>query len=48
MVCTLTELIGLAAAAFPQQWIGIFSQDPSVLQVGAEYLHRFGPFFASS
>jgi Na+-driven multidrug efflux pump len=45
MGCVLTELIGLAAAAFPQQWIGIFSQDPSVLQVGAEYLHRVGPFF---
>ena len=45
MACTLTELIGLAAAAFPQQWIGIFSQDPSVLRLGAEYLHRVGPFF---
>jgi Na+-driven multidrug efflux pump len=43
MACTLTELIGLAAATFPQQWIGIFSQE--VLQVGAEYLHRVGPFF---
>jgi Na+-driven multidrug efflux pump len=45
MASTLTELIGLAAAMFPQQWIGIFSQDPVVLQVGAEYLHRVGPFF---
>src|SRR6266481_5087737 len=45
MACTLTESIGLAAAAFPQQWIGIFSQDPSVLRLGAEYLHRVGPFF---
>src|SRR5712664_2913427 len=45
MAFALTELIGLAAAAFPQQWIGLFSQDPSVLQVGAEYLHRVGPFF---
>jgi Na+-driven multidrug efflux pump len=45
MACTLTESIGLAAAAFPQQWIGIFSQDPSVLEFGAEYLHRVGPFF---
>jgi MATE family, multidrug efflux pump len=45
MACTLTELVGLAAAASPRQWIGIFSQDPSVLQVGAEYLHRVGPFF---
>jgi len=45
MACTLTESIGLAAAALPQQWIGIFSQDPSVLRLGAEYLHRVGPFF---
>jgi putative MATE family efflux protein len=45
MVCAVTELIGLAAAAFPQQWIGMFSDDPSVLRVGAEYLHRVGPFF---
>ena len=45
MALALTELIGLAAAAFPQQWIGLFSEDPSVLQVGAEYLHRVGPFF---
>jgi len=45
MACSLTELIGLAAAAFPKLWIGIFSQNPTVLQVGAEYLHRVGPFF---
>ena len=45
IACTLTELIGLAAAAFPEQWIGMFSNDPSVLRVGAEYLHRVGPFF---
>jgi MATE family, multidrug efflux pump len=45
MAGSLTELIGLVAAAFPQAWIGIFSHDPSVLQVGAEYLHRVGPFF---
>jgi Na+-driven multidrug efflux pump len=45
MAGSLTELIGLVAAAFPQAWIGMFSHDPSVLQVGAEYLHRVGPFF---
>jgi Na+-driven multidrug efflux pump len=45
MAGATTELIGLTAAAFPQAWIGIFSQDPSVLQVGAEYLQRVGPFF---
>jgi len=38
-------VLGLAAAAFPERWIGLFSQDPAVLQVGAEYLHRVGPFF---
>ena len=41
----LTESIGLTAAAFPKAWIGLFSQDPAALQVGAEYLHRVGPFF---
>jgi Na+-driven multidrug efflux pump len=45
MAGALTELIGLAAAVFPQAWIGIFSHDPAVLQIGAEYLHRVGPFF---
>jgi len=45
MACTLTELIGLAAATFPQGWIGLFSQVPAVMQVGAEYLHRVGPLF---
>jgi putative MATE family efflux protein len=45
MACALTELIGLVAAAFPQQWIGMFSDDPAVLRTGAEYLHRVGPFF---
>ena len=45
MAGALTELIGLAAAVFPEAWIGIFSHDPSVLQIGAEYLHRVGPFF---
>ena len=45
MAGALTKLIGLTAAAFPQAWIGIFSQDLCVLQVGAEYLHRVGPFF---
>jgi putative MATE family efflux protein len=45
MAGAVTEVIGLAAAVFPEAWIGIFSHDPSVLQIGAEYLHRVGPFF---
>jgi len=43
--CALTELVGLFAAAFPHLWIGMFSQDADVLRVGADYLHRVGPFF---
>jgi Na+-driven multidrug efflux pump len=45
MACAVTESVGLAAAAFPKAWIALFSQDPAVLQIGAEYLHRVGPFF---
>jgi putative MATE family efflux protein len=45
MACVLTELVGLTAAAFPHLWIGMFSQDPDVLRVGADYLRRVGPFF---
>jgi Na+-driven multidrug efflux pump len=45
MACTLTKLIGLAAAGCPRLGIGLFSQDPYVLQVGANYLHSVGPFF---
>jgi len=37
------DLVGRAWRPFPQQWIGIFSQDPLVLQVGAEYLHTSRP-----
>lgn len=45
MACALTEMIGLAAAAFPELWIEMFSQDPTVLRIGTEYLQRVGPFF---
>ena len=45
MACAITEAVGLAAAIFPEAWVGLFSQDPAVLKVCAEYLHRVGPFF---
>jgi MATE family, multidrug efflux pump len=41
----VTEMIGLAAALFPERWIGLFSQDPWVMAAGVDYLHRVGPFF---
>lgn len=40
MGCVLTELVGLAAASFPHVWIGMFSQDPDVLRVGADFRLR--------
>ena len=41
-----TGAIGLAAAAFPEAWMHLFSRDPGVVAAGAAYLARVGPFFA--
>lgn len=40
-----TEFIGLAAAFFPHVWLGIFSSDPKVLALGADYLRIVAPFY---
>jgi Na+-driven multidrug efflux pump len=46
VIAVLTaEAIGLAAAAFPLAWLGLFSADPTVLATGSEYLRTTGPFF---
>jgi putative MATE family efflux protein len=39
------ECIGIAAALFPQAWIGLFSREPEVLRVGVAYLMRVAPFY---
>jgi putative MATE family efflux protein len=39
------ETIGLVAAVFPQAWIGLFSREPDVVRVGADYLMRVGPLY---
>jgi putative MATE family efflux protein len=41
----LTEAIGLAAANFPNAWLSLFSDDPTMNAVGAHYLHVVGPFY---
>ena len=41
----VTEVIGLVAAVFPANWIGIFSTDPTVLEIGTHYLHVVAPFY---
>lgn len=41
----LTEVIGLAAAAFPHAWLSLFDTDPAMLDAGTRYLHAVGPFY---
>ncbi len=41
----LTELIGLAAAAFPSAWLGLFGNDPEMIHFGSSYLQIVGPFY---
>lgn len=45
LVFTLTEAIGLAAAAFPAAWVGLFSTEPAVVAAGSLYLRAVGPFY---
>jgi len=42
----LTGTIGFVAALFPEAWIHVFSREPDVVRVGADYLVRVGPFYA--
>ena len=41
----VTEVIGLAAAFFPNAWLGLFSDEPAVLAAGAAYLRVVGPAY---
>jgi putative MATE family efflux protein len=41
----LTEVIGLAAAAFPHAWLSLFDTDPAMLDAGTRYLRVVGPFY---
>ncbi|HWB48044.1 MAG TPA: MATE family efflux transporter [Stellaceae bacterium] len=41
----LTEMIGLAAAARPLAWLGLFDSDPAMLAAGSAYLHIVGPCY---
>ena len=41
----LTEAIGLAAAIWPRQWLGLFGSDPAMLEAGAQYLRVVGPTY---
>ncbi|MBV8650515.1 MAG: MATE family efflux transporter [Alphaproteobacteria bacterium] len=41
----ITELIGLAAALWPEAWLGLFGTDPAMLATGSAYLHGVGPAY---
>ncbi|WP_248307399.1 MATE family efflux transporter [Bosea sp. FBZP-16] len=41
----LTEAIGLAAAAWPAAWIGLFTTDPAAIATGSLYLRIVGPAY---
>ncbi|WP_042703836.1 MATE family efflux transporter, partial [Azospirillum sp. B506] len=43
----MTEAIGLAAAIFPQAWVGLFSDDPQVLAMGTLYLRTVAPVYGA-
>ncbi len=41
----LTETIGLAAAIWPEAWLGLFGRDPRMLASGVAYLRHVGPAY---
>jgi putative MATE family efflux protein len=40
------ESIGVLAALFPDTWTGLFSNDPTVLEISGRYLRLVGPTYA--
>lgn len=41
----VTAAIGLAAATWPAAWLGLFGDDPAMLETGAAYLRVVGPAY---
>ena len=41
----MTETIGVAAALFPEVWLGLFDRDPAMIAAGSTYLRIVGPFY---
>ncbi|MEQ9332553.1 MATE family efflux transporter [Thalassobaculum sp.] len=41
----MTESIGLAAAIWPEAWLGLFSAEPAMLAAGSAYLRIVGPAY---
>jgi putative MATE family efflux protein len=45
LAAAVTELVGIAVALAPQLWLRLFSDDPAVLAIGAQYLRIVAPFY---
>ncbi|WP_051439035.1 MATE family efflux transporter [Ciceribacter selenitireducens] len=43
----ITQIIGIAAAAFPNAWMQLFSDDPHVAEMGALYLRTVAPTYGA-
>jgi Na+-driven multidrug efflux pump len=41
----LSEAIGVTAAVWPRAWLGLFGDDPRMLETGAAYLRCVGPTY---
>jgi putative MATE family efflux protein len=41
----MCEAIGLVAAVVPRTWLGLFDDDPLMLDAGSRYLQTVGPFY---
>ncbi len=46
-VAGLVGLVGLIVALFPQLWLGLFTSDAAVVEIGAQYLRVVAPFYAA-
>jgi Na+-driven multidrug efflux pump len=42
---SMTEVIGLAAALWPNAWLSLFASDHAMREAGAHYLHAVGPLY---
>lgn len=41
----VSAAIGIAAALYPEAWLRLFGDDPTMLAVGSQYLRIVGPFY---
>jgi putative MATE family efflux protein len=45
LAASISLTIGVAVALFPLAWVGLFSDDPAVLETGSRYLRTVAPFY---